>query len=114
MVCWLYLHDKGISLHQYCLQHKYDYQKIHNFIVYKGLSINDAIELYLSRRGRRDCKTKYFYKGVPMKKFCKEHNYHYSTILSLMKNKCMTCEQAMEWHIAYKEKKNAKRKETKD
>lgn len=110
MVCWLYMNDEGISLHQYCLQHKYDYHLIRNYIINRGISIKEALELYLYRRGRRDCKTKYFYKGIPIKEYCRQHNYCYGSLLSLIYNKCMTAEQAMEWHIAYKERQNAKRK----
>lgn len=40
-------------------------------------------------------KLKYLYKGTTLRKYCKEHNLNYDTVVKRIKNKKMSIEQAM-------------------
>lgn len=104
MVCWLYLQDKDISLHKYCIKHNYDYLKIREHIINKNLSIKEAIKLYLSRKGKKDCKAKYFYKGKTLKNFCREHNLCYTAIIIKILYKNLTVDEAVESYSKHKER----------
>lgn len=104
MVCMLYLHDKHKSLRQYCIEQKYNYQKIREYVVEDGLSLDAALQLYETRKGRRNCKTKYFYKGKPLKDFCIEHNYCYAAVLTKVLYKNLTVDEAVESYSNHKER----------
>lgn len=94
------------SLHQYCVSKHWDYQTIRRYILKLGYSMEDAIEKYKTVRGRRDVKTKYFYKGETLKNFCKKNNYSYTTILHKINRLEYTVEEAVELYVKWKDRKN--------
>ena len=112
MVCMLYMHDKGMSLHQYCLQNNLSYQTIRQYMYTLNLSMEEAIERYISRQGRHDTKCIYFYKNGTLMNFCRKHKYCYGTIRHLIVEKGMTPDQAVKHYLKFKEKQNVKRKKT--
>jgi hypothetical protein len=104
---------EGKTLLQYCLEKDYNYHTIRNYIINKDLSIKDAIDLYLQRRGRQNNNCKYYYKGQPVKSYCVEYGIPYDTIYKRITVYKDTIEEAFEHWYIYRNKVNAKRKKKK-
>lgn len=114
MACWLYLKDKKKSLHKYCKRYKYNYQIIRHYISDLGMSIEDAMKLYLKNRGKKDCKAKYFYKNKTLVSYCRENNLSYFAILYQIRDKKLSIPEAVQHYIKYKDKQHAKTNKTKN
>ncbi len=75
----------GLSLRQYCQQHSLSYYGIKTYVrrklmKYPNLDINDLIEEGINTVNRYGII--YYYNGVPLKDYCKEHGINIDSIRS--------------------------------
>ena len=71
---------KGIPLSQYCLEHNINIDTIYLRIRYlkkKDKTLTNDQLVTLSLENFKNQKFKYFYKGMPLKEYCKENNLNY-------------------------------------
>lgn len=76
---------KGLSLRQYCLQNSLSYYGIVTYVKRKrnkktNLDINDLIEEAINTVNRYGII--YYYNGIPLKDYCKEHQLNIDSIRS--------------------------------
>ncbi|MGM9834945.1 MAG: hypothetical protein ACI31M_04130 [Bacilli bacterium] len=76
---------KGLSLRQYCLQNSLSYYGIITYVKRKrnkktNLDINDLIEEAINTVNRYGII--YYYNGIPLKDYCKEHQLNIDSIRS--------------------------------
>lgn len=109
MVCMLYLHDKRMSLHQYCKDNHYDYLTIRKYVVDGGLKLDAAISKYLKNHGRKDAKAVYYVDDITLIEYCRQHNYCYGAIRYQIVKYCLPVIDAIEKYKQFKERQNAKR-----
>ena len=108
----LYLYNEGLSLRQYCIKNKYDYQTLRRYLMELKLPFDEAVELYKKNKGRHDTKCIYFIGDISLKNYCRKHNYKYGTIRNLIVNKGLSPKEAVKHYKIYKDKQNAKNKKT--
>ena len=78
----------GIPLKEYCNEHpEINYKTIISFVnceieKNKNLSIEEAIERYISKEHKG--KYKYYYCGIPLIKYCEENDLSYKNIINCM------------------------------
>ncbi len=98
----------GIPLKKYCNDNGINYNtiesRIYNLkITMPNLNRQELVDKALE--GLSDLRCRYFYKGVSLRKYCKEHGLSYKTILRKINNK--TSKEEMEDIVtAYIESKN--------
>ena len=69
----------GKPLLQWCRENKLHYGTVLQR-VYKGCSVDEAIEIALERKGRKDNNVKYFMNGKSLYRYCKENRLNYNAM----------------------------------
>lgn len=70
----------GEGLMKYCKLHNIPYTPIWERVAVKNMTPEQALEDYQSHQKKPPFCT-YYYKGIPFRKYCKEHNLKYQQIL---------------------------------
>lgn len=96
------------SLRHHCIQNKYTYETILEYIKQYNLPPDEALALYLKRRSRPHIKPYYIYLpcGIPLKEHCKQNRYNYNAIRYYIKQYNFTPDEALARYLKNRKKKN--------
>lgn len=112
----MYKLESGQSVSKYCRSNKISYDCIWNRITFKNMTPDQAVEDYLSKRGKPHIY-KWMYKGVVLSQYCKNNNLPYQKIVNTYYNlnhknkinrKNITMEEVVEMYERGENKKQKK------
>ena len=89
----IYKRTDGVSIGQWAKKHDVCYWTIYQGIQ-RGLSIDEACDNALKRKGKKDDSAKYFVGKLPLRYYCIQNNINYRTVLSRIR-KGLTVTQSL-------------------
>ena len=85
---------KRFNLKKFCREQDIPYVPVWYRLFIKGMTLDEAIiDVKLPPKSYRYCK--YYWKGTPLKHYCKSNGLRYERIVKLIKNLKYTVEQAV-------------------
>lgn len=88
-----YKRTDGIGIGEWAKKHNANYWTIYQGIQ-RGLSVDEACENALKRKGRKDSSAKYFVGKLTLRYYCSQNNINYKTITRLIRGG-LTVQQAL-------------------
>lgn len=88
-----YVRTDGISIRDWAKKHKANYWTIYQGIQ-RGLSIDEACDNALKRKGRKDSSAKYFVGKLTLRYYCDQNKIDYKRVTRLIR-KGLTIQQAL-------------------
>ena len=72
--------ENGQGMMKFCRANKIPYASIWERVALKNMTPDEAIKDFIEQKGKpKYCR--YYYKGTTFRKYCKEHNLKYQTII---------------------------------
>ena len=88
-----YVRTDGISIRDWAKKHKANYCTIYQGIQ-RGLSIDEACDNALKRKGRKDSSAKYFVGKLTLRYYCDKNGIDYKRVIRLIR-KGLTIQKAL-------------------
>lgn len=90
-----------MSLSKYCILKKIPYECVWNRITFKGMTVEQAVEDFLSKRNNPHyCK--FYYKGTTLRKYCAMHGLKYQQIIDYKRFYDISLEEVVEKFLTKK------------
>lgn len=72
--------SNGKSVMQFCKETGACYGTIWNYVVKDKITVDEACNKALERKGNRDGATKYFVNGISLRQYCSKNGLNYQTL----------------------------------
>lgn len=81
----MWVRSDGQSIADFCREHNVAYNLVHKWIE-KLDDVDEACEMALRRKGRKDNNTKYWIEGKSLARYCKEKGINYNSMYRRIRN----------------------------
>lgn len=81
----MWIRSDGQSVADFCREHNVAYNLVYKWIEKLG-DVNEACEMALKRKGRKDNNTKYWIEGKSLARYCKENGLKYWKMYRRIRN----------------------------